>query len=217
MHPNPALRLARLTLAGASLLAALCVHASDIPFIGSLSPAQKANAGVSKLSSSQVSILDALVAEDVTLAHDGGVTGFSSAFSERHMEREGLASGLTALSPQERAALDTYAAAAIALGPPPEQMFSYVQPKAAPPPTPPKAAVTTPLKAEVHGDLSFTVGAGSHGSSFYGTSMDVSVTDPTGHFTVAVGFDDYRGKGLLGLCGPDGVLYPYSSGLPYYR
>jgi hypothetical protein len=209
MQPYPAFRLARLAVAGAALLLAVCARSADTSFIENLSPAQKAATGVSKLSSSQVSIVDALVAQDVTLAHDGGVTGFSSGFSDRHMEREGLASGLDKLTPQERTALDTLAASAIAIGPPPEQMFAYSQPKVAPPPLPPKAAVTTPLKAEVHGDISFTVGAGSHGSSFYGTSMDVAVTDPTGHFTLAVGFDDYRGKGLIGLCAPDGLLYPY--------
>jgi hypothetical protein len=68
------------------------------------------------------------------------------------------------------------------------------------------------MRAEIHGDVSFTVGAGSHGSSFYGTSVDLSVTDPTGHFTVAVGFDDYRGKGLLGQCAADSVLYPPLAG-----
>jgi hypothetical protein len=210
MHSYPAFRLARLTLAGAALLAAVCARSADLSFVGNLSTAQKSSAGLSKLSSSQESILDALVTQDVTLAHDGGVTGFSSAFSERHMEREGLASGLTALNPQERAALDTYAATAIAIGPPPEQTFSYSPPRATPSVAiPPKAAVATPLKAEIHGDISFTVGGSSHGGSFYGTSMDVAVTDPTGHFTVAVGFDDYRGKGLLGLCAADGLLYPY--------
>ena len=209
MQPNPALRLARLTVAGAALLVALCARSADTSFIENLLPAQKTATGVSKLSTSQVSILDALIAQDVTLAHDGGVTGFSSGFSDRHMEREGLASGLDKLTTQERTALDSLAASAIAIGPPPEQMFAYSQPKVAPPPIPPKASVSTPLKAEVHGDISFTVGAGSHGSSFYGTSMDVAVTDPTGHFTLAVGFDDYRGKGLIGLCAPDGLLYPY--------
>jgi hypothetical protein len=208
MHPNPAFRLARLTLAGAALLVTLCARSADTSFIANLSPPQKAAAGVSKLSTSQASVLDALVAQDVTLAHDGGVTGFSSGFSDRHLEREGLASGLDRLTPQERSALDSLAATAIAMGPPPEQLFAYAPPKVAPAPLPPKAAVSTPLKAEVHGDISFTVGAGSHGSSFYGTSMDVAVTDPTGHFTVAVGFADYRGKGLLGLCAPDGLLYP---------
>jgi hypothetical protein len=211
MLSNPAFRLARLTFAGAALLAALCARSADLSFINGLSPEQKTAAGISKLSPSEESVLDALVAQDVTSASEGGVTGFSSSFSERHLEREGLASGLDRLSPQERTALDSWAAAAIAIGPPPESMFAYTPPKAAPAPIPPKAAVATPLRAAVHGDISFTVGGSSHGGSFYGTSMDVVVTDPTGHFSVALGFEDYRGKGLLGLCAADGVLYapPY--------
>jgi hypothetical protein len=50
----------------------------------------------------------------------------------------------------------------------------------------------------VHGDLSLTVGAGSHGSSFYGTSLDLFASDPSGKFTIGVGVSDYRGRGLIG-------------------
>ena len=66
---------------------------------------------------------------------------------------------------------------------------------------------------EVHGDLSFTVGAGSHGSNFYGTSMDLTATDPSGRFTIGVGVSDYHGKGLLALCAPDAPYAPF--GPPY--
>jgi hypothetical protein len=181
-------------------------------FTDSLSPDQRAAIGVSTLSRPQAAILDALVAQDVTLAHEGGVTGFSSSFSERHWEKERLASGLDRLTPQQRTALDSLAANAIAMGPPPEQAFTYSPPRVAQPLPPPAAAVSPPMSAEIHGDVSFTVGAGSHGGSFYGTSVDLSVTDPTGHFTVAVGFDEYRGKGLLGICAADSVLYPPLAG-----
>ena len=53
------------------------------------------------------------------------------------------------------------------------------------------------------------MGAGSHGSSFYGTGMDVSVTDPIGTLHGRREFRNFRGKGLLGLCGPDGIYGPY--------
>ena len=190
------------------MILVLGARASAASFTDNLSSDQRAAVGVSKLSPSQAAILDALVAQDVRLAHEGGVTGFSSSFSERHWDRERLASGLDHLTPQERAALDSLAASAIAIGPPPDQAFAYSPPRVAQPPLPPAATVAPPMRAEIHGDVSFTVGAGSRGSSFYGTSVDLSVTDPTGHFTVAVGFDEYRGKGLLGLCAANSVLYP---------
>ncbi|HEY5227574.1 MAG TPA: hypothetical protein VIJ19_03480 [Opitutaceae bacterium] len=213
MHlPHLIQRLARVALVGAAMILVLGARISAASFADSLSSDQRSAIGISKLSSSQEAILDALVAQDVTLAHEGGVTGFSSSFSERHWDRERLAAGLDRLTPQERAVLDRLAATAIAIGPPPEAAFTYSPPHTSQPPPPPAAVIAPPMKAEVHGDVSFTVGAGSHGSSFYGTSADFYVTDPTGRFTVGVGFDDYRGKGLLGLCAADGLLYPPLAG-----
>ncbi len=169
---------------------------------------------------SEAAVLNGLVGQDVTLAHDGGVTGFSTGFCERHWDRERLSAGLVRLSATERAALDRYAARAIALGPPPDAPFSYSPPRttvapiaSAPKPAAPNPIVSTVQHMEVHGDLSFTVGAGSHGSSFYGTSMDLTATDPSGKFTIGVGVSDYHGKGLLALCGPDAPYGPL--GPPY--
>jgi hypothetical protein len=213
---HPALRWLRAGLCCAALLLALGARAGELSFTAGLTSAERASVGISKLSSSQIAVLDALVAQDVTTAHQGGVTGFSTDFSVRHWDGERDAAGLDRLSASERASLDTLAARAIATGPSPDEAFSYTPPKVLPPPAPAsESVVSTPKKAEVHGDVSFTVGAGSHGSSFYGAGMDVSVTDPTGRFTVGVGFDTFRGKGLLGLCGPDGIYGPPYGVLPY--
>jgi hypothetical protein len=213
---HPAVRWVRAGLSCAALMLVVTAHAAELSFIEGLSPTERTSVGTSRLSASQVAVLDALVAQDVTIAHQGGVTGFSTAFSARHWERERDASGIDRLSTAELAALDTLAARAIATGPSPDEAFAYTPPKVLPPPAPVKeSVVSTVKKAEVHGDVSLTVGAGSHGSSFYGTGMDVSVTDPTGHFTVAVGFDTFHGKGLLGLCGPDGIYGPPYGVGPY--
>jgi hypothetical protein len=187
---------------------------ADAAFLQGLSAEETSASGVSKLTPPQAAALDGLVDQDVTLAHQGGITGFSSAFTARHTEKERKAAGIDRLSEQERSVLDSLAARAIALGPPPSEPYAYSPPKPTPTPTPrsvPSAqSVSAVPPLEVHGDVSFTVGSASHGRSFYGTSMDVNVTDPTGRFTVAVGFDDYRGKGLLGLYGP------YGPGGAYY-
>jgi hypothetical protein len=205
--PNPFPKFARAGLACAALLLAVSAHAADEGFCENLSPQESASAGVSRLTGDQVAALDALVSHDTTLARQGGVTAFASAFLARHTESERASAGLDSLSDKESAALDRIVARTIALGPPPEQPFAYSPPKAKPAPSPSKLQVSAPLRAEVHGDLSLTVGGGSHGRSFYGTSADLSVTDPTGRFTVGVGFEEFKGKGLLGLYGPYG---PYS-------
>jgi hypothetical protein len=213
---HPAFRWVRAGLSCAALLLALGARAAELSFTDGLNPSERASVGVSKLSPSQVAVLNALVTQDVAFAHQGGVTGFSTSFSARHWDRERDASGIDQLSAAERSALDTLAARAIATGPSPDEAFAYTPPKVLPPPAPAAQSVVATLKkAEVHGDVSFTVGAGSHGSSFYDTSMDVSVTDPTGRFTVAVGFDSFHGKGLLGLCGPDGLYGPPYGVMPY--
>ena len=197
-------------LACAALAAATCAYAGDLSFTGGLSEAERTAAGIAKLAPPQTSALDALVARDVTLAHEGGVTGFSADFLERHSEKERVSAVLDALSSSERGSLDRFAARAIALGPPPDQGFRYAPPPT-PPPKPPatETEVTQPQKMELHGDVSFTVGGGSHGQSFYGTSMDAYLTDPKHGFTVGVGFSEFRGKGLLDLCSPYGVYGPY--------
>jgi hypothetical protein len=218
LSPHP-LRIARAALLCAALLAAALGQASGMGFTSGLSAPERDAAGLTRLSSAQAAVLDALVDRDVTLAHEGGVTGFSAGFLERHSAAERDAAGIGPLNDAERQQLDRLAARAIAIGPPPDAGFRY-----APPPTPaPKAAapatdVVLSEKLQVHGDVSVTVGGGAHGQSFYGTSADVFVTDPSHGFTVGVGFSEFRGKGLLELCGPYGPLSPYAplaQGPPY--
>jgi hypothetical protein len=212
----------RACLLSATLLLSSLARAADIDFAGGLSSEERAATGIGHLPASEAAVLNALVGQDVTLAHDGGVTGFSSGFCERHWERERLSAGLMQLSATERAALDRYAARAIALGPPPDAPFSYspsrtaVPLASAPKPAAPNPIVSTLEHMEVHGDVSFTIGAGSHGSNFYGTSMDLTATDPSGKFTIGVGVSEYRGKGLLALCAPDAAYDPLAPyGPPY--
>jgi hypothetical protein len=206
----------RLVAIGAMLTAV--AGAAPEGFIEGLSAPEQLRAGVAKLSDSQRAVLDGLVARDVQSAHDGGVTGFSTTFLARHNAAEESAAGVARLGPTERAALDRFAARSIAIGPPPDDMFVYSPPAAKAEPPPSTTNVSEPLRAQVHGDLSLTVGGGSHGRSFYGTAADVRVTDPSGKFTIAVGFEQFKGKGLLGLCsdfGPYGPYGPALAGPPY--
>jgi hypothetical protein len=208
--------------AGSALLCAAALltasaRAFDAKFVDSLSAQEKSAAGIQKLTAAQVSTLDTLVSRDATAAQQGGVTGFSSAFLARHTQEERAAAGTGSLSAGEQMALDSLVSRAIALGPPPDQPFTYSPPQAklatppAPLPAPSQVMVSAPLHAEVHGDLSLTVGGGGHGSSFYGTAMDVYVTDPSGKFTLGVGYEEFHGKGPLALYDPYLPYGPYSA------
>jgi len=190
------MKIARAGVALTALMLATVAHAG---FGGGLSPDEQALSGIARLTPAQVAALDALVAHDVDLAHQGGVTGFSSDFAARHTAQERAAAGIDQLSEKEILNLDALVARAISFGPSSSETFSYQgRPKAPVPET----LITEPPKLTVHGDVSVTVGLGSHGSSFFGTSADVFVTDPSGRFTVGIGVSDYRGRGYFGPFGP---------------
>ncbi len=204
------MRLFRTGLACAALAAVAWTRAGAMDFSSGLSASERASAGIAALTSHQSAVLDGLVARDAKLAREGGVTGFSTAFSARHSEQERAGAGIARLGEKERQMLDMLVARSIAMGPPPDEGFVYSPPQPTPPPT--EVEVSAPPKTEVHGDVSLTVGSAGHGRSFYGTSMDLFVTDPKHGFTVGVGFQEFRGKGLLALCGPYGPFGPYAPG-----
>jgi hypothetical protein len=184
------------------VLLATTVGAAAAGFSDELNPTERASCGIAKLSPPQVAALNGMVEHEVVAAHEGGVTGFASTFTDRCSPSERASTGIDSLSDADRSSLDALVARAIAAGPPPGQAFTYSPPAKAAPPPPPVALVSKPLHAEVHGDLSLTLGAGSHGSYFYGTSADLFVTDPTGKYTIGVGISEYRGKGYFPLCDP---------------
>lgn len=203
-----------MALACAALLLALGARAAEAAFSDGLTPEERAGCGIPALTAGERASLDALVARDVLLARQGGVTGFSSAFCARHSAIERTAAGLDRLTAAERAGVDSLVARTIALGPPPMQAFTF-SPPPKPTPAPVEKVVSDISKAQVHGDVSFTVGGGAHGQNFYGGSADVFVTDPTGKFTVGVGVEEFRGRGLLGLYGPNGPYCPVYGGQPF--
>jgi hypothetical protein len=191
--------LLRLSIAAAAVLLAAGASAAEAGFSASLSPAERSQTGLSRLDPGQLAALDRMVAHDVTLARQGGVTAFSSDFAARHTPPERKAAGVDRLSPPELASLNALVAHTIASPPSLADTMAYEPPAPAEPMQ--EVAVTAPPKFSVHGDVSFTVGGG-HGSSFYGTSADLFVTDPSGKFTLGVGVSDFHGKGLLGAYGP---------------
>jgi hypothetical protein len=172
---------------GGLLAAVAPVHAG---FSDGLVPADRAASGIAQLSAPELAHLDAYVARDVTLAREGGVSGFDGSFAQRLTAEQRTQAGLTRLTPAETAKLDDLVAFAIA-HPAPLRAVYPAHPAASPAPA---ASIAVPWKPEVHGDVSLTLGGG-HGSSFYGGGMDLNVFDPDGRFSVTVSLGEIKGKG----------------------
>lgn len=195
------LLLARAAPALAAALLALCAADAKAGFSGSLSPMESAMAGLGRLAPAQVAALDAQVDRDVASAHEGGVTAFASGFCARRTPRERAQAGIDRLTGGECASLDALVARQIACGPPPAAPFVYAPAAAA---VQGEFSMAPAPRPEVHGDVSLTLGGG-RGTSFYGTSADVFVTDPSGRFTLGIGVSEFRGKGFIGPC----LIGPY--------
>jgi hypothetical protein len=198
----------RCVLALTLLVVAGSVHAAETEFLSSVNPTDRVSSGISHLSPAQQAALAKCANRDITLAREGDVTGFSGSFTERRTDEERHAAGIDTLTRPERDILDALVANAISYHP-----MTYQAQVAAPPPpkaSPPPSLVLTQPKMQIHGDLSLTVGAGSGGGSFFGTAMDVSMTDPSGKFTLAVGYSVVRSKGL-----PPWYFDPYGPYAPY--
>ena len=195
MRRTTLLILGALLFMGAGLRAADPAAAPG--FVQGLSDAEKAACGLSHLSESQVSAIDRDASRDIQLAHEGGVSAFARTFSLRHAE---YTPALAGLSDQERAFLDARVAQAIAATPQPAT-FAQARRQAE------TAGPDVPARGlEVHGDFSVMVGGG-RGGSFYGSSMDVRVSDPEGRFTLGVGAGVIRGRGIP-FCAEASPLFP---------
>jgi hypothetical protein len=187
-------------VAGLALLAGARAFSADATlgsnsFTRTLSADERVAIGADQLSPAQLARLDGFVERDIRLARDGDVGGFAHTFTQRLTAGERAAAGLGQLTAAQRARLDAFVARAIATPPPPDAEFTY-QPRPAAPAAPASAAVvsTKPPGLEVHGDVSFTVGGGS-GGSFYGTALDLFLTDPNGKYTIALGFSTWHASG----------------------
>lgn len=174
-------------------------------FSDDLVPADRAASGIVQLTAPELAQLNAYVARDITLARDGGVSGFDGSFSQRLTVEQRTRAGLERLTPAQMAKLDDLVAFAIA-HPAPLRAVYPAHPAATPTPA---ASVAVPWKPEIHGDVSLTLGGG-HGSSFYGGGMDLNVFDPDGRFSVTVSLGEIKGKGRApvwpGNPLPDSVL-----------
>jgi hypothetical protein len=142
--------------------------------------------GLAKLSATQRTTLDVQIQHDVTLARQGDVTGFATAFTQRRTAAERTAAGLDVLGNDERRQLDAFVARIIAQPAAPTLThFSRNNDK---------VEVTT-YRPEIHGEMTLVAGAGSHGSSFYGGSITAIYDDPDHGFSMAATYAEIHSKG----------------------
>ena len=186
--PALACRLVRGLIAALLGLMALTVWAADdARFTGELSSSEQAAIGLAKLSATQRAALNAQVQHDITLARQGDVTGFATAFTQRRTATERTAAGLDRLSHDERGQLDALVARSIAR--PATICLTYS-------PRPGDAVEVTTFRPEIHGEMTAFAGAGSHGSSFYGGSITGIYDDPAHDFSVAATYTEIHAKGI---------------------
>jgi hypothetical protein len=182
----------------AAILALLVLpaHAADGRFSATLNPAEAAQVGLVRLTSDQVAVLDALVRRDATtVANASAAHPVAARFSQRLSADERRNAGLTLLSETELARLDADVEGFSRPVVPGAVSATLTAPAAA---TASPTAVQWKREPEIHGSVSFMVGAGSHGYSEYGGAMDVTYFDPAHGFELSAGYAELHTSG--GTC-----------------
>lgn len=166
----------------------------DGRFSGSLTAAERAAAGLPKLSSDNIAVIDALARRD-TAARTSSTPSGGATFSLRLTADERRIAGLALLSAAEVAQLDALVERA--------QTARLARTLLAPP-----AFLARPSRAveprekkterEIHGSFSLSYGVGSGGYSEKTGAMNLSFEDPARGLTINVGYSESHIKGGRG-------------------
>lgn len=175
------------------LLSVLCLglvviapraHAADGGFTATLSAAQQTAAGLTRLSADEQTVLNTLVAREVSLARQGGVKAFAGTFLSRRKPAELAAAGLDRLSPAEAAQLNEIVAAAIAAGPATPEPREWKKGELA----------SDKPRVQVHGGVSLTYGWGG-GGTYRAGSVYTDLYDPATGVALSLGLAEASGSG----------------------
>lgn len=187
----------RFVLLVALLLAGFArAAANDTRFSNTLGSEEKTAAGLARLTSDQVAVLDALVRRDTatraaTPAPKTAAEAAPADFSQRLTADERRIAGLTSLEPAELAKTNALVER--------HQLAGLVRTFLAPPEylAPRRSAVTTEKKEErrVHGSFSLSYGFGKGGYSEKTGSMVVTVDDPARNMSLSIGYSQSHIKG----------------------
>lgn len=152
----------------------------------SLSPADQETMGLAGLSAAELEALNAAIAREVTLAHEGAVTGFAGTFLSRRTPEERAMSGLDRLSAEQQSQLNAHVARRLA-----QRSLARWPGYQPPPPRTDEPVVAAPAGLEVHSQVSVSYGGGS-GTRVYGGRMNVRVDDPKHRFSISVGYSEFH-------------------------
>lgn len=180
-------------------------------FSEELSPQDRSASGITQLTPTQIACIDALVQRELSFAKQGRTKAFAQSFTVRRTDRELEITGIPTLSEGQQETLNSIVARLIA-----STNTNTAAPAAAQSLSNAEGVTTEKAKWEVHGTVSLFVGGDLHGGSFYGGSLETTLTDPKGRYELALGYSQIRSKGMVGCLG----LWPYDydqSLLPYYR
>jgi hypothetical protein len=169
-------------------------RADDRRFSSSLNATESAQTGLARLTSDETAVLDALVRNDSTLfaADPTPASPRPALFSQRLSAEERRNAGLTRLNESEVAKLNV-------------DVEQFVHPVAPATGAGSDLSTSTSLTSvmlrrdpEIHGTISFMIGAGSHGYSEYGGGINLTYYDPAHHFALDVGYSEIHSTG--GVC-----------------
>lgn len=188
------MRLSQLGLLFAALVAfapAAFAAESMGGFTATLSSEQQSAAGLTRLSADEQTVLNTLVAREVSLARQGNVKAFAGTFSSRRKPAECATAGLDRLSPTEIAQLDLLVANAIAAGPAQPTMPRRLKP----------SDVARNDRLEIHGEVSVAYGWGG-GREMRAGSVYTEIHDKDTGVTLGLGYSQFSGDGWWGCDDP---------------
>lgn len=186
-----------LLLAAMIAFGASAARADDTRFSRTLKPEEKTVAGIAKLSSDQVAVLDALVRRDVgrpaATAKTDETEKIPSTFSARLSADERRNAGIEQLAAAERVQLDgfvdRYQSGKLA-----RTLLAPMSVLSRSPASRLKPDETKPER-KIHGQFSLSYGWGSGGYSEKTGSMSLYYDDPAGRYSIGVGYSETHVKG----------------------
>lgn len=166
--------------------------AAGVRFSQTLSADERAAAGLTRLTSDEVAVIDAFTRRD-TSSRGAAASDDAAAptFSQRLTARERETAGLNKLPSAERAALDRFVER--------YQGGQLARTLLAPPTflsrTPRPRETELKKEREIHGSFSLSYGVGSGGYSEKSGSMVLTLEDPAKGYAISVGYTETHTKG----------------------
>jgi len=189
-HPHP-MKCWKSIICGCLVAATtITALADNIRFSQQLTPSDRMEIGLQRLSPDELAILDALVRRDEKwYAKPGTPPPSPTRFSQRLSPEECKSAGLDRFDDAHLFRLDVLVSR-IEFGNVPMAAAGNSTQSASP-----KQVTTSGL--EIHGMVSFTVGGGSGGYSEMGGAMALMLDDPAHNLSVFVNYEEMHAKGPL--------------------